>query len=191
MRSPSLLRPQLPHCRSLGQVAWHQTVRESACFAAFGHIPTLCIFHGSTAHVSQACRKAHQTLSSISLPAGMVRSCKELSLAGCKQQHAWPGRLQFARSSAWVTRALRRLAQIAQDREKIFVGGLPHHCTLDMLTAHFSILTYLIQLFGPAARSRTRKMSQRSPIGDTASLAKHSSVVRKLAPAKPVAGTMQ
>eukprot|EP00439_Symbiodinium_sp_Y106_P064162 s1442_g10.t1 len=23
------------------------------------------------------------------------------------------------------------------DREKIFVGGLPHHCTLDMLTAHF------------------------------------------------------
>ncbi|CAE7520514.1 RNP1, partial [Symbiodinium pilosum] len=26
----------------------------------------------------------------------------------------------------------------SSDREKIFVGGLPHHCTLDMLTAHFS-----------------------------------------------------
>jgi len=25
----------------------------------------------------------------------------------------------------------------SSDREKIFVGGLPHHCTLDMLTAHF------------------------------------------------------
>ena len=33
---------------------------------------------------------------------------------------------------------------LPKDREKIFVGGLPHHCTLDMLTAHFSTLATVV-----------------------------------------------